>query len=104
MNKESVLYYDTIIRYHQVLLLNIMKHTNIGACETWIIYYMDWKRDILRVEISDAILVKVTMNNLSSINALECQSYISRVLAGILALQKPMEIPKTRLYMMLFWS
>ena len=42
------------------------------------------------------------MNNLSylrkSINALECQSYISRVLAGILALQKPMEIPKTRLY------
>ena len=46
------------------------------------------------------------MNNLSqnSINVLECQSYISRVLAGILALQKPMEIPKTRLYMMLFWS
>jgi len=58
VNKESVLYYDTVIRYHQVLLLNIMKHTNIGACETWIIYYMDWKRDILRVEISDAILVK----------------------------------------------
>ena len=58
VNKESVLYYDTIIRYHQVLLLNIMKHTNIGACKTWIIYYMDWKRDILRVEISDAILVK----------------------------------------------
>ena len=52
-------------------------------------------------------LFKVTMNNLSSqnsINALECQRYISRVLAGILALQKPMEIPKTRLYMMLFWS
>ena len=40
----------------------------------------------------------------NSINALECQSYISRVLAGILALQKPMEKPKTRLYMMLFWS
>ena len=38
----------------------------------------------------------------NSINALECQSYISRVLAGILALQKPMEIPKTRLYIMLF--
>ena len=33
----------------------------------------------------------------NSINALECQSYNSRVLAGILALQ-PMEIPKTRLY------
>ena len=29
------------------------------------------------------------------INALECQSYNSRVLADILALQKPMEIPKT---------
>ena len=34
----------------------------------------------------------------NSINALECQSYISRVLAVILALQKPMEIPNTRLY------
>ena len=40
----------------------------------------------------------------NSINVLECQSYNSRVLAGILALQKPMEIPKTRLYIMLFWS
>ena len=38
----------------------------------------------------------------NSINALECQIYISSVLVGILALQKPMEIPKTRLYMMLF--
>ena len=47
------------------------------------------------------LTIKVTMN---SINALECQSYISRVLAGILVLQKPMEIPKTRLYIMLFWS
>ena len=46
-------------------------------------------------------VLKVTMNNLSSqnsINALECQSYNSRVLAGSLALQNPMEIPKTRLY------
>ena len=40
----------------------------------------------------------------NSINVLECQSYNSRVLAGILALQRPMEIPKTRLCIMLFWS
>ena len=40
----------------------------------------------------------------NSINVFECPSYNSRVLAGILALQKPMEMPKTRLYIMLFWS
>ena len=52
-------------------------------------------------------VLKVMMNNLSSqnsINMLECQSYNYRVLAGILALQNPMEIPKTRLYIVLFWS
>ena len=48
---------------------------------------------------SIAVHVKVMMNNLSNpeFNN-ECQTCISRVLAGILELQKPMEIPKTRLY------
>ena len=40
----------------------------------------------------------------NSINSLECQRYNSRVLGGILALQKSMQIPKTTLYTMLFWS
>ena len=50
----------------------------------------------------------VTKKNMSylrfSIHAPACQSYNFWVLAGILALQKPMEIPKTKLYIMLFLS